>query len=539
MAGERHRQAGASGGDAGRGHTWAVRTREHRRRAPGGAGGAAVTSDRALRAGQRPALARPASGLAARPVPIPHGRADEHPPGRRAARRHDVPRRDARLRPPRQVRRAGGERDPRRDPQVRGARGHYRGCARVDSGVEVVFRLRVVPVEVRRGSHCRQRHRVPAARPLTAAIGSIRDGHRARVGGEDRGQLAAIEAAAPAEQAQRLVPAGQHPDDHREPARFLLRMPRGAAVAGDRLARDLLPPEQSAGDRRRRGRARHAAAAAAGSRVKLEIVHSTRYRYSTPTAETVMEVRLRPMDGNGQRCLDFKLELSHGAKARTYVDGFGNHVHYFNLVRPHAGLSVVSRSTVETGLGPDPHPGEELVQDFLRFRSPVKDVEGVRSLARRHAVKDLSSAASVEQALDELTATISREFAYDRTVTHVYSAVDDVLTLRAGVCQDFAHLFIAVARAMDVPARYVSGYIHLPGEKSATTASHAWAEAWVAGRGWIGFDATHPMRTTEHHVRVAVGRDYSDAAPTRGIYVGSATGSMKIRVRTRELSSGQ
>lgn len=268
--------------------------------------------------------------------------------------------------------------------------------------------------------------------------------------------------------------------------------------------------------------------------MKLEIVHSTRYRYSDPIAETVMEVRLRPMDGNGQRCLDFELELSHGVKARTYVDGFGNHVHYFNLVRPHGGLSMVSRSTVETGLGPDEDASEELVLDFLRFRSPVREVEGVRELAARHAIADPAWAADVERALDELTSTISREFTYDRTVTNVYSAVDDVLRLKAGVCQDFAHLFIAVARAMGVPARYVSGYIHSPDEKAAV-ASHAWAEAWVAGRGWIGFDATHPVRTTPHHVRLAVGRDYTDAAPTRGVYVGSASSSMSISVKTREV----
>ncbi len=268
--------------------------------------------------------------------------------------------------------------------------------------------------------------------------------------------------------------------------------------------------------------------------MKLEIMHSTRYRYSGPIAETVMEVRLRPMDGNGQRCLDFRLELSHGVKARSYVDGFGNHVHYFNLVRPHSGLSVISRSTVETGLGPDDDPGEELVQDFLRFRSPIKDVEGVRELARRHAISDPSSPIAVENALDELTATIANEFTYDRAVTNVYSSVDDVLQLRAGVCQDFAHLFIAAARAMGVPARYVSGYIHFPGER-ISTASHAWAEAWVAGRGWIGFDATHPIRTTPHHVRLAVGRDYTDAAPTRGVYVGSATSLMAISVKTREV----
>jgi len=269
--------------------------------------------------------------------------------------------------------------------------------------------------------------------------------------------------------------------------------------------------------------------------MKLEIVHSTRYRYSGPIAETVMEVRLQPMDGNGQRCSDFRLEVSHGVKPRTYTDGYGNHVHYFNLVRPHSGISVISRSTVETGLGPDQDQGEELVQDFLRFRSPVKDASGVREMALRHAIPDPTSSADIERALDELTVSISREFTYDRTVTNVYSGVDDVLTLRAGVCQDFAHLFLAVARAMGVPARYVSGYIHSPGERTAT-ASHAWAEAWVPGRGWIGFDATHPVRTTPHHVRLAVGRDYTDAAPTRGVYVGSATGAMSISVRTRDLS---
>jgi transglutaminase-like putative cysteine protease len=279
--------------------------------------------------------------------------------------------------------------------------------------------------------------------------------------------------------------------------------------------------------------------------MKLEIEHTTRYRYSGPIAETVMEVRLQPMDGLGQRCLQFELEVSSGIEPRTYRDGYGNNVHYFNLVRPHTGLSVTGRSVVETGRDLDSDPGEELVHDFLRYRSPVKDVPGVRELARNHPIADASSGPAVEQALDELTLSISRDFAYDRAVTNVYSAVDDVLALRAGVCQDFAHLFIAVARAMGLPARYVSGYIHQPrasGDSSGqsapgsvATASHAWAEAWVPGWGWVGYDATHPVRTSEHHVRLAVGRDYSDAAPTRGIYVGSATGTMEVRVRTRTL----
>jgi transglutaminase-like putative cysteine protease len=269
--------------------------------------------------------------------------------------------------------------------------------------------------------------------------------------------------------------------------------------------------------------------------MKLEVVHSTRYRYSGPIAETVMEVRLRPMDGNGQRCLEFELDVSSGIKPRAYRDGYGNNVHYFNLVRPHTRLSITSRSVVETGGDLEADPGEELVHDFLRFRSPVKDVPGVHELAARLPVADPSSGPAVEAALDELTLTISREFTYDRAVTNVYSAVDEVLELRAGVCQDFAHLFIAVARAMGVPARYVSGYIHTPGGSGATSASHAWGEGWVPGRGWLGYDATRPVRTTENHVRLAVGRDYSDAAPTRGIYVGSAAGTMEVSVRTREI----
>jgi transglutaminase-like putative cysteine protease len=268
--------------------------------------------------------------------------------------------------------------------------------------------------------------------------------------------------------------------------------------------------------------------------MKLEIVHTTRYRYSGAIAESVMEVRLRPMDGNRQRCVDFSLEVGSGIKPRSYMDGYGNNVHYFNLVRPHKGLTIMSTSVVETGL-PEDDPGEELVGDFLRFRAPVKDVDGVRELARRHAIDDPASGAEVERALDELTLTISREFTYDRAVTNVYSAVDEVLNLRAGVCQDFAHLFTAVARAMGVPARYVSGYIHDERARGAASASHAWGEAWVPGKGWVGYDATHPVRVTENHVRLAVGRDYSDAAPTRGIYVGSAASSMTVSVRTRVL----
>jgi transglutaminase-like putative cysteine protease len=266
---------------------------------------------------------------------------------------------------------------------------------------------------------------------------------------------------------------------------------------------------------------------------RFEIEHTTRFAYTGPITETMMELRLMPLDGRGQRLLEFALVVSPRVKLTTYRDGYGNLVHYFNLLRAHRKLRITSRSLVE--MDGDAGPAEDaLVWDFLRFRAPVTDEVGVNALAARHRPSDPTSATAVDRALENLTIAISRDFTYDPAVTNVYTEVAEVLELRAGVCQDFAHLFIAAARAMGVPARYVSGYIHLPGDGGVTEgASHAWAEAWVPGAGWVGFDATHPVRAGENHVRVAVGRDYRDAAPTRGVYVGQATGTMLVNVRTR------
>ncbi|HEX6351161.1 MAG TPA: transglutaminase family protein [Candidatus Dormibacteraeota bacterium] len=267
---------------------------------------------------------------------------------------------------------------------------------------------------------------------------------------------------------------------------------------------------------------------------RFEIVHETAFEYSAPISETVMELRLRPADERGQRCLEFHLEVEPRVRLRGYRDGYGNQVHYFNLLKAHPRLRVTSRSLVETGLRSRREPdGDALVLDFLRFRPPAGDAPGVRRLAAPHRPRSQEPAA-LEAALDGLALAISRDFLYDTSATNVHSSVEEVLELRAGVCQDFAHLFIAGARALGVPARYVSGYIHVPGPDAVTEgASHAWAEAWVAGRGWIGYDATHPIRTGANHVRVAVGRDYRDAAPTRGVYVGAASGTMDVKVRTR------
>jgi transglutaminase-like putative cysteine protease len=263
--------------------------------------------------------------------------------------------------------------------------------------------------------------------------------------------------------------------------------------------------------------------------VRLAVTHRTVLTYELPIAETHMEVRVRPRTGAGQIVERFGLAVEPRSPVRSYRDGFGNHVHYFNHVPPHGRVAVVAESVVSTGAGLPDLEDREFPEDFLQFRGPVLDTPDVRALAGRFQDGD------VEERLAALVRHINREFEYQPATTTIYTAVDEVLRRRTGVCQDFAHLFIAIARCMGLPARYVSGYIHSGVGHVGEGASHAWAEVMVPGVGWVGYDPTNPVRALEQHLRVAVGRDYQDVAPTRGTYLGAAREEMEVSVVTRAL----
>lgn len=270
--------------------------------------------------------------------------------------------------------------------------------------------------------------------------------------------------------------------------------------------------------------------------MRFEVVHTTAYRYAARVRESHMELRLRPIDGMGQRVRQHRLEVRPEVRVHSFVDGFGNMVQHFSHLPPHERLEMVSRTVVDTGLPLEPPPADEITPcDLLLFRDPVVDTAGVRRLARRLRLADPKSAGAVDAAMERLLLMIARSFRYDPAATTVSTAVDEVIALKSGVCQDFAHLFIAVARALEVPARYVSGYVYSGAGEPVVGASHAWAETWTAEHGWTAYDATHPGLPRERYVRVAVGRDYRDAAPTRGVYLGAASSEMKVRVETKPL----
>ncbi|HXM55416.1 MAG TPA: transglutaminase family protein, partial [Candidatus Dormibacteraeota bacterium] len=276
-----------------------------------------------------------------------------------------------------------------------------------------------------------------------------------------------------------------------------------------------------------------AAAAAANALMRVSITHRTRYRYSTEVIESQMELRLRPWDGPGQRVHDFRLDVRPAARVRTYVDGLGNHVQHFNRLEPHDELAIVSRSTVETWPA-EAAPSRDLVpSDLLLFRPPVLSTAAVRRLARRARLHESGSPHDLLAALDRISDLVASTLTYMPDVTTVSSDVEEVLKLGRGVCQDFAHVFIAVARTVGIPCRYVSGYVAPEPAEPYVGASHAWAEAWVPGRGWRAYDPTHPGLPAELYIRLAVGRDYRDAAPTRGVFVGPAASAMEASVEIR------
>jgi len=268
--------------------------------------------------------------------------------------------------------------------------------------------------------------------------------------------------------------------------------------------------------------------------VNLSVRHRTTFTYSGEIADTAMEMRLRPRDDARQRLLSYDLRVEPREAVQSYQDGFGNAVETYNHRAPHRRIVVEARSIVETQpgqAGGDEPSGAERFR-LLRHDGPVMDVPRVREIAA-----PLAAGPPEPAVLADLTALIHRSFVYETNVTCVSSTVADLIELGRGVCQDFAHIWIAVSRALGVPARYVSGYL-FTGDARQPQASHAWAEAWLPGHGWLAHDPTNPAGGVgEGHVRVALGRDYRDVPPTRGVFRGAATETLEVDVRVEKLAT--
>jgi transglutaminase-like putative cysteine protease len=289
--------------------------------------------------------------------------------------------------------------------------------------------------------------------------------------------------------------------------------------------------------------------------MQYSIRHITHFTYGVPISQSIMEVRTCPRTDALQQCYAFELNLTPHAQLFSYQDFMGNIVHHFNIPGKHDELSLESRALVEVR-EPPPIPEslpasawaevDELLEqgDFLEMTLPSAYARPTERLEPLRAEFGLVRRDDPLSVLRELNAAIYHSFEYDPRSTHVRSPIDDALRNRSGVCQDFAHIFITLVRGLGIPCRYVSGYLFhragdpaMAGDRSAEDGSHAWAEVYLPELGWVGFDPTNDILAQERHVRVALGRDYADVPPTRGIYKGAARKStLRVGVTVAEAS---
>ena len=272
--------------------------------------------------------------------------------------------------------------------------------------------------------------------------------------------------------------------------------------------------------------------------MRLQISHTTRYLYDEPARSIIQVLRMTPRSHDGQHVARWRIEPSIEGQLTSQTDHFGNLVHTFSADEPISDFSVSVVGEVEvvdtSGIV---RSSVEFVPDgcYLRGTHLTEADEAIRALADRYRDR----AGNVLSTLHRLMAAVHESIVYAKEQTDVSTTAAEALALGRGVRQDLTHVFVAAARHLGIPARYVSGYVLAPDGIAGQQTGHAWAEAKVPYLGWVGFDPTHLTWPRSSLVRVAIGLDYADAAPVRGSRRGGGHESMEVRLRVEPVQGTQ
>lgn len=278
--------------------------------------------------------------------------------------------------------------------------------------------------------------------------------------------------------------------------------------------------------------------------MRYSIRHVTRFTYESPITESVMEARMQPRTDNIQRCLQFTLHTSPSSRVMEYRDHDHNVVHHFNIPGRHSRLTVTAEALVEClAARPLPHrlgPAAWSRLDAIassgqwwEYLAPSRFAQQTEALDALRIEIGLERGNDPLVTLRRLMGEVYARLEYSPRSTRVDSPIDEALTARKGVCQDFAHIFLSLVRPLGIPGRYVSGYLfHTAGgqDRSSDGATHAWVEVLLPDLGWIGLDPTNNLIADDRHIRVAIGRDYADVPPTRGVFKGVSTVRSELSV---------
>ena len=254
--------------------------------------------------------------------------------------------------------------------------------------------------------------------------------------------------------------------------------------------------------------------------MRIFIDHVTRYVYEAPVRYSTQYLRVWPQTNSRQRVIEWDLQTP--GVPLELRDGYGNVLHLLTIDKPVTEIVIRSKGTVETSVSFDDTRDEVKLSPlvFLRPTGLTRAEGSVGELAEKFRRR-----AGTLSGLRDLAAAVLERVPFKSGVTAVHSTAAEALDEGFGVCQDHAHVFIACARCLGIPARYVSGYLYLPKSAEAPVASHAWAEAWVVDR-WRSFDVTNSRPAAQDHIRLAIGADYLDASPVRGVRSGGGEEQM-------------
>jgi transglutaminase-like putative cysteine protease len=264
--------------------------------------------------------------------------------------------------------------------------------------------------------------------------------------------------------------------------------------------------------------------------MRLRILHETVYRYDMPVRNVIQTLRLTPRSHDGQHVLNWRIDLSENSLLDQDEDAFGNITHVFSAEGPLQQLSVLVEGEIETQDTGGMVRGtiERFPPSFYLRETPLTQPDdAILSYARG---LDQGAGGNRLTFLHALLTGLRGDLVYDLKATGTATSAAGAFALKRGVCQDFAHIFIAAARSRGVPTRYVGGHFRRNDGVTSQQAGHAWAEAHVPDLGWVAFDPANGICATEAHVRVAVGLDYQGAAPVRGSRQGGGKEAMVVAV---------
>ena len=269
--------------------------------------------------------------------------------------------------------------------------------------------------------------------------------------------------------------------------------------------------------------------------MRIQISHETVYRYEQPARGVIQTLRLTPRNHDGQYVENWRIDLSENCQLDQHEDAFGNITHVFSVEGPLSELRVLVEGEVDT------QDTSGIVVGAIERFPPSLYLRETPLTRIDPAIADFASQSrrvgdDPLQIVHDLLERLHNEMVFDNSPTQANTTAAEAFALKRGVCQDLTHIFIAAARSMRIPARYIGGHFRRDDGVTEQEAGHAWAEAFVPNLGWVAFDTANGLCATDAHVRVAVGLDYLGAAPVRGSRYGGGAEALDVAVRVNQVA---